>query len=1436
MSNAMAWRSRRWTALVAAAVRVAMVLVATMWLGLAAPESALACNYGNNGEVAGGCGNVTPPPPPNPGCNGGQCCSGNCCENDCCPPSGGGGPGGSSSGGGAGGGGASRGKPVALFSGSENMAIADMEVKGIYSIQLVRWYSSDSKYDSPLGYGWAFNLDKRLYKYADNSVIIRSGCGIRTKYLYAGGVYQSQNKGKQPTLIEKSDGSFELTTSSGQRETFDAQGRLTVKQDTLGNRIEFTYDSRGRLPLIGSSPFSLKPAEPMVVAYDYRLTKIEERLSDGALTGQSVTFTYNDANGRLQKISANDGREVNYQHDLTISAKNGNLLRVDGLADVDSIYEYNDPADAHNATSIRHGSTTDAPYINEYYADTGKVKRQTFGADSYEFAYSPLKTTATHKIYTATGALAASETTTYSFNGDGFPLTIEWVLSTGAKYKKILTRNSASALVESETLSEWPVGASAYTDTGTTQYQYDTAGYKTQEQVALASGEVITKNWSYLQGKLTSEQVQSSADPNKLFRTEYTYYADGSGKPTNIKEKKRRKEDGSFVVTQYTYSSGGQLLTTIQPDGIVIRNVYQGDKVIRTETMDGATVLPHQQLSFSYDSRGNLQTVTDANSHATTLTYDDRQRLAKLTNALGEETHYRYTDKRLTEVESGSTPNDGEGQVTQHTYTAQGQLQSVRHKNDNGGWVASASYTYLSDGNRQTAVTYRDGNAYTTTYSYDGLARLISVTDPMNNITRYTYDALGNRTSIIDAKSRVTTYTYDALNRLVQVEQKGVTPSAVTTFSYDAAGNLLSVRDPEGRITTYEYDALSRRTAVVQPLGQRASYQYDDLGRLTATINARGQKVAYTYANWGGLDRVDYYDNGSAATSIKRVQYSYDLVGNLTGVSDNTIASTPLYQWTYDALNRINSITIGYLPMAATLNNAYDRYGNRSQLVLQDGVSAISQFSYNRLNQLSAITFPGGQTISPTYSVDAGMIKQLVYSSGASTTYQYNANNLVDLLTHTGNATIDQLAYSYDAMLNITSVASTMDGGTHTYGYDGLDRLISATRPANYAVDDEAYDYDKVGNRDHPGGVNTYGYDGNHRITESPGATYGYDEDGNLTSRSDGATFAFDADNRLIAFSRGATAASYRYDPFGRRISKTVDGATTYYLWDQSQLLAEYGVSGRLVRYSYLPGSMNPVQFEDSSGIYTVHNDHLQTARAVTNGSEQVVWSARQEAFGSVVVDADPDGNGDSITYNPRFPGQYYDVESGLHYNYHRFYDPGIGRYITSDPIGLTADINTYSYVSAKPLKYFDPLGLYSEWCIPWFSKRGEWTNVGSKQYGQEAGMSHTMMHVAFCRYARTWTQDQQRTVTAQEKCYVCDCYAGVEKCDFETRQSANGVVETRANSGTERAGNIGIIFTKYGEPDTVSCKSPWSGITYVGPYSGSNESSLGGPDGLSVH
>lgn len=104
--------------------------------------------------------------------------------------------------------------------------------------------------------------------------------------------------------------------------------------------------------------------------------------------------------------------------------------------------------------------------------------------------------------------------------------------------------------------------------------------------------------------------------------------------------------------------------------------------------------------------------------------------------------------------------------------------------------------------------------------------------------------------------------------------------------------------------------------------------------------------------------------------------------------------------------------------------------------------------------------------------------------------------------------------------------------------------------------------------------------------------------------------------------------------------------------------------------------------------VYYYHNDHLGTPQLLTDKDQNVVWQANYKPFGEAIITTE------TIENNLRFAGQYFDAESGLHYNYHRYYDPSLGRYITSDPIGLEGGLNTYAYVGSNPLNSIDPLGL----------------------------------------------------------------------------------------------------------------------------------------------
>src|SRR5262249_42984954 len=121
------------------------------------------------------------------------------------------------------------------------------------------------------------------------------------------------------------------------------------------------------------------------------------------------------------------------------------------------------------------------------------------------------------------------------------------------------------------------------------------------------------------------------------------------------------------------------------------------------------------------------------------------------------------------------------------------------------------------------------------------------------------------------------------------------------------------------------------------------------------------------------------------------------------------------------------------------------------------------------------------------------------------------------------------------------------------------------------------------------------------------------------------------------------------------------------------------------------------VSVTGTPAMYYIHADHIDTPRVVTDQANKVVWRwDGADPFGANLPDEDPDGDGVRFTLNLRFPGQYHDRETGLHYNYYRDYDPSTGRYIESDPIGLSGGLNTYSYVGANPVRYSDPPGLFA--------------------------------------------------------------------------------------------------------------------------------------------
>ncbi|WP_275472453.1 RHS repeat domain-containing protein, partial [Pseudomonas citronellolis] len=198
----------------------------------------------------------------------------------------------------------------------------------------------------------------------------------------------------------------------------------------------------------------------------------------------------------------------------------------------------------------------------------------------------------------------------------------------------------------------------------------------------------------------------------------------------------------------------------------------------------------------------------------------------------------------------------------------------------------------------------------------------------------------------------------------------------------------------------------------------------------------------------------------------------------------------------------------------------------------------------------------------------------------------------------------------------------------------------------------------------------------------------------------------YDAQGRLANVRiDGQEVAQYRYNAHGQRIAKlTTQGFTTYLYGPDGQLLGEaaYDRNGQPRREQYylwldrLPLATLSTAYDDQGHpgnprVLYLHSDHLDTPRLASDDNQRLAWQWQSDAFGN----GQP-SSPDNTVVNLRFPGQYYDAESDLHYNYFRDYDPQTGRYVESDPIGLEGGLNTYGYVEGNPLNYLDPLGLSS--------------------------------------------------------------------------------------------------------------------------------------------
>ncbi|HKO42785.1 MAG TPA: Ig-like domain-containing protein [Pyrinomonadaceae bacterium] len=754
--------------------------------------------------------------------------------------------------------------------------------------------------------------------------------------------------------------------------------------------------------------------------------------------------------------------------------------------------------------------------------------------------------------------------------------------------------------------------------------------------------------------------------------------------------------DATGTVT-YTYNQFGQVLTRTDQMSGVTTNTYDaaGNQLTTKDALNNTTTM-------TYDSRGQLLTATDARGKVTTYTWDASGRLSQQKDANNNITNFSY-DSRARVTSSTNALNE----TTSYEYDLAGRMNKIIHPDTN-----FILFTYDLAG-RRTKV--RDPRGNETTFVYDASYRLTSQTDAANQTTSFAYDLMSNLTAKTDALSRVTNYEYDNFNRLKKVIYPPATVGATRlqeTIEYDAAGNLKKRIDTAGRETNYlydaadrltrvtdaanqatnfEYNARSQNTAVVDALNQRYDFAYDPLGRVTQLTRA-ALSMSYVYDAVGNrTQRTDYnnnvtnyaYDNLNRLTTITypdatTVTYGYDVLSRLTAATNSNGTVT----FGYDNRGRVATNTDVF---NQTIGYAYDANGNRTAMTLN--AAAHSTYQYDAVNRLINLADSANQNFPHAYDATNRLISRSA-PNGVTSNFGYDGLDRLTSLNHVAasNTLIDN-QYTYNNANNISGWNNA--SGNHGFNYDSIDRLTSVT---NSAAPNENYSYDAVGNRTSSHLSASYNYQPFNRLTNTSAATYTYDNNGNLTSRTDAlgtTSFAWNKENQLTQVSLpGGLVVNYKYDALDRRIQRTTNaGMSERYVYDAHNVLVDLNADSSVAK-TYL----NDLGIDDHlrqtssvGGTAYFLTDHLGSTAALADANGDLTQALSYDSFGNHIGSS-------STRYT--YTGRERDTDTGL-VNYRtRWYDPDAGRFLSEDPIGFGGgDINLYVYVHNRPIALVDPFG-----------------------------------------------------------------------------------------------------------------------------------------------
>jgi RHS repeat-associated protein len=1091
-------------------------------------------------------------------------------------------------------------------------------------------------------------------------------------------------------------------------EQFNAAGSLTSINAQDGSTVALTYSD-------ASTPISIAPG----TGYLLTVTDSSQR---------SIHFIY-DASGRISQIAAPDGGTYNYAYDSA-----SNLITVlypDGKT---SGYLYDEAARNGGSTivGLLTGILDEAGsrFVSYSYNAAGKAieNEQAGGTSSYALTYNsdgsvdvvdpygkvshrPFMTVdGTPLISGVDGACASCSTIAnwaYDFNN-------ELVQTTDFNGHVVTYKHDGAGL---ETVR---VEASGDSVQRSIQTDWNDALHVPVERRWLDSTSALIKKTDWIYNTRGQPLAQCDIDPAQaasytcaatgaapagVRRWAYTYCdAVGSGCPlVGLMLSATGPRTDLSQTTTYTYYTSSSATNCGTP----------GSACYQAGDLDQVTdALGHVTTYASYDANGRVTRVTDANGINTDLTYTPRGWLAS--RSIGGAT----TTLSYTAYGAVASLTDPDGITTRYTYDAAHRLTDITDAQGN-----VIHYTLDNAGNK-TGEQIRTSSGtvvHSLSRTYNTLGQLTALVDGLSQTvfnagTSGSYDANGNLVQSADALGIQRKQGFDALNRLVStIDNYNGTDTATkntqSVFAYDARDHVEGVGDPDGLSTSYDYDGLGNRTALHSPDAGTSSDTYDAAGNRLTHTDAKGIVSTSTYDALNRRTNTSYadttlnvssiYDEAntvtgcSASSPIGRLTrvveagvttvFCYDGHGNISQKKQITPGQVDLTQYTYTAADRLSSLTT---PDQTAISYAHDSDGRISGVqVTPSGTSAappavVSSISYLPFGPISSYTLGNGQTVTRTYDANY---------------------RLTDLTSPTL-----ALHFNRDALGNIIALGNAPGASpaTETYSYDPLYRLTGITDNGTAL---ESYTYSPTGDRlskTAPGlATGAYLYtSGTHQLASIGSTSRANDANGNTTGSVIGGNtygFAYNGRNRLaLVQQNGQTVGTYTYNAMGERIGKVAtspQAVTARYAYNEaSQLIGEYGTSNR----DYIWLGDIPVAVIDNtingsvttSTVNYVTADQLGTPRAVTNSAGTVIWTWAYA--GNPFGEQQPTSSAGYVL-NLRYPGQYYDTESGLVSNGMRPYEAALGRFDQSDPSGLAGGMSTYAADLNNPLSYFDPDGRH---------------------------------------------------------------------------------------------------------------------------------------------